>query len=109
MLIVTDIFDLNMLTESCDLEFKAIDLATAIQLLKVVPYEVVWSSDYYTDVSPGDANKLLEISMHMHTLSREVEAIKLHYDTTVLVIDAHYKQARTVISRIWLITPIKFT
>jgi len=86
VLIVTDIFDLNMLTESCDLEFKAIDLATAKQLLKVVPYEVVWSSE-----------------------SREVEAIKLHYDTTVLVIDAHYKQARTVISRIWLISPLKFT
>ena len=86
MLIVTDIFDLNMLTESCDLEFKAIDLATAIQLLKVVPYEVVWSSE-----------------------SREVEAIKLHYDTTVLVIDAHYHQGGAVIDKIWLISPLKFT
>jgi len=86
VLIVTDIFDLNMLTESCDLEFKAIDLATAKQLLKVVPYEVVWSSE-----------------------SREVEAIKLHYDTTVLVIDAHYHQGGAVIDKIWLISPLKFT
>jgi len=107
MLIVTDMFDLDMLTESCDIEFKSISLETAIQLLKVVPYEVVWSDYYYTGIRPDDAGKVLEISMH--TLSREVEEIKLHYDTTVLVIDAHYHQGGAVIDKIWLISPLKFT
>jgi len=108
VLIVTDRFDVTKaLTESCDIEFKAISLETAKQLLKVVPYEVVWSDDYYTNVRPGDAGKVLEISMH--TLSREVEEMKLHYDTTVVFVDADYRGTVTVIDKIWLITPIKFT
>jgi hypothetical protein len=106
VLIVTDRFDVNMLTESCDVEFKAIDLATAKQLLKVVPYCVEWQ----------DERKDLRLCLHIEiALDITVKSAflenppQLHYDTTVMVVMGDYEKGVMVNFRIWLITPIKFT
>ena len=107
MLIVTDKFDINMLTESCDVEFKAIDLATAKQLLKVVPYCVEWQDGDYTYSYIKDLNLALGITAGE---GDDLEStLKLHYDTTMMVVDGDYSQGVMVSFKIWLITPIKFT
>lgn len=106
MLIVTDRFDANMLTESCEVEFKAIDLATAKQLLKVIPYYVEWQ----------DERKGLRLLLHL-VLALGITVggdylenpPQLHYDTTVMVVMGDYEKDVMVHHRIWLITPIKFT
>lgn len=107
MLIVTDKFDINMLTESCDVEFKAIDLATAKQLLKVVPYCVEWQDEEYTCSYIKDLSLALGITVG--ECDHWARPPQLHYDTTVMVADGDYHQGVMVNFKIWLITPIKFT
>jgi hypothetical protein len=106
VLIVTDRFDLNMLTESCDVEFKAIDLATAKQLLKVVPYCVEWQDER------KDLRLLLHIGLALGiTVGGDYleNPPQLHYDTTAMVVMGDYEKGVMVHFKIWLITPIKFT
>lgn len=96
-----------MLTESCDVEFKAIDLATAKQLLKVVPYCVEWQDEEYTCSYIKDLSLALGITVG--ECDHWARPPQLHYDTTVMVADGSYRQGVMVNFKIWLITPIKFT
>jgi hypothetical protein len=102
MLVVTDMFDIDMLTESCELEFKAISLDIAKQLLRVVPHTIYW----YNLNDASDVQSLLGIER-----DRPVGGIiPLYYDTTVMVVRSEYDRAGcSGLKQIWLVTPIKFT